>query len=260
MAKDYIINGRKVKMWYTRGGARIPIYEDGGVGKNQNKKLLSNKELSNMAWDEVVQKNTDYYNEKSIYDFEGIKKGKYAYEEGWRDNKASGVIKQEDLDKLATRDEWLSANKYKKVYNSVKEATEDPSSKINKYIERKTGKNPARKALGRGLEDLGDKDIRDYFKKEMNDYETNDKRYYNKETKRMVNQKNKSIKELVNEYREKGLIVDEEKPKNKKALGRGLEDLKKENKVKDNTLDKIFGDNNSKEIKDKVSKYKKRKK
>ena len=38
MAKDYIINGRKVKMWYTRGGARIPIYEDGGVGKNQNKK------------------------------------------------------------------------------------------------------------------------------------------------------------------------------------------------------------------------------
>lgn len=38
MAKEYIINGRKVKMWFRRGGARIPIYEDGGVGKNQNKK------------------------------------------------------------------------------------------------------------------------------------------------------------------------------------------------------------------------------
>lgn len=38
MAKEYTINGKKVKGWYTRGGARIPIYEDGSIGRNQNKK------------------------------------------------------------------------------------------------------------------------------------------------------------------------------------------------------------------------------
>ena len=76
-------------------------------------KILSEKQLSNMSWEEVVQENTKYYSAKSIYDFEGGKQGKYKYEDGWRDNGGAGVIKQSDIDKLITREEWLKAKKKK---------------------------------------------------------------------------------------------------------------------------------------------------
>ena len=37
MAKEYVINGKKVVGWFRRGKARIPRFEDGTIGHNQNK-------------------------------------------------------------------------------------------------------------------------------------------------------------------------------------------------------------------------------
>lgn len=75
----------------------------------EDEKILSQKELSNMTWGEVIEKNTEFYNKSSVYDFDGVKQGKYKYEEGWRDNRASGVIKQSDLDKLISKEDWENA-------------------------------------------------------------------------------------------------------------------------------------------------------
>ena len=77
-------------------------------------KIIDDESLSKMTWEEVIQKNTEYYIEKSIYDFEGNKNGKYKYEDGWRDNGGAGVIKQSDLNKLITKKDWENAKKNKK--------------------------------------------------------------------------------------------------------------------------------------------------
>ncbi len=37
MAKEYVINGKRVVGWFRRGKARIPRFEDGTIGHNQNK-------------------------------------------------------------------------------------------------------------------------------------------------------------------------------------------------------------------------------
>ena len=38
MSKVYTINGKIVKTWFRRGKARIPVFEDGSIGKNQKNK------------------------------------------------------------------------------------------------------------------------------------------------------------------------------------------------------------------------------
>ena len=72
-------------------------------------KIIDDDTLAKMSWEEVVAKNTEYYIEKSIYDFEGTKQGKYKFEDGWRDNGGAGVIKQSDLNKLITKKDWENA-------------------------------------------------------------------------------------------------------------------------------------------------------
>ena len=106
--------------------------------ENDSNKILNKNELSKMSWEQVVQANTKYYSDKSIYDFEGGKTGKYKYEDGWRDNGGAGVIKQSDLDRLITKKEWQDAqnqtNNYmndrlrRKAYQ--KYLREHPASKI----------------------------------------------------------------------------------------------------------------------------------
>lgn len=91
----------------------IKTFADEIKEQSSKTKILSEKQLSNMSWEEVVQENTKYYSAKSIYDFEGGKQGKYKYEDGWRDNGGAGVIKQSDIDKLITKEEWLKARKKK---------------------------------------------------------------------------------------------------------------------------------------------------
>ena len=106
--------------------------------ENDSNKILNKNELSKMSWEQVVQANTKYYSDKSIYDFEGGKTEKYKYEDGWRDNGGAGVIKQSDLDRLITKKEWQDAqnqtNNYmndrlrRKAYQ--KYLREHPASKI----------------------------------------------------------------------------------------------------------------------------------
>lgn len=91
----------------------VKTFADEIKEQSSKSKILSEKQLSNMTWQEVIQKNTEYYSAKSIYDFEGGKQGKYKYEDGWRDNGGAGVIKQSDIDKLITKEEWLKARKKK---------------------------------------------------------------------------------------------------------------------------------------------------
>lgn len=43
MSKTYVINDKVVKSWFRRGNARIPIFEDGTIARNQNISKLNNK-------------------------------------------------------------------------------------------------------------------------------------------------------------------------------------------------------------------------
>lgn len=50
-----VIDGKIVKRWFTRGKARIPIFEDGTIGKNQNQekqKVSKNEFALVIYWDE----------------------------------------------------------------------------------------------------------------------------------------------------------------------------------------------------------------
>lgn len=88
--------------------------------ENNSNKILNKNDLSKMSWEQVVQANTKYYSDKSIYDFEGGKAGKYKYEDGWRDNGGAGVIKQSDLDRLISKKEWEEAQKQTSNYMNDK--------------------------------------------------------------------------------------------------------------------------------------------
>lgn len=114
------------------------------VKKQTSNKILNDSQLHKMKWEDVVKANTDYFSEKSVYDFEGGRQGKYKYEDGWRDNGGAGVIKQSDLDRLIDKEDWERANKgYGRKYDSVDEAIADKDSALNQYIRDKANEKKA---------------------------------------------------------------------------------------------------------------------
>lgn len=266
MAKEYVINGRKVKMWYTRGGARIPIYEDGGVGKNQNKKKYdhikaSEDQLKRLnEWEDVYDtydKQMQKANEPSkalAEDDEFLDK---VWEHHLQEAQKRGLTPDE-YSKQLTKEGIAREGRLVPIdpYKPQEEAENILKGKPLSQRAREIDKVNNRKALGKGLEDIGDKDTKYYFQKEWTeglkksiDMEKDNyaRRKANGDSVENLSNMNRNIQEME-------LQLQKEEGKTK-ALGKGLNEIQKDNQVKDNTLNKLFNDNLAKEYYSKLSQY-----
>lgn len=138
MSKDYVINGKKVIGWYTRGGARIPMFED--TPKRSEKAKNTKYELEQLKADyEHKQDKFEYYKFNAPDDEDRIKYKKLRDEAYDKYVKAQRQYDEQSISQNETLKNWERRKGQQSRYLKNKE--KDNSDFENKYL--KAHKEPS---------------------------------------------------------------------------------------------------------------------